>query len=205
MWENSRSANGACNTAAPLTTPLLKGAGGMANHKSIPAGLCQCGCGQRTTVATKTFNRRGFRKGEFCRFVSGHTRRTNPTRGSYRSAVSYGRKSYAHVAVAEAALGKRLPKGAEVHHVDGDRTNDENTNLVICQNRAYHQLLHVRARVLKAGGDPNTQRICSTCQRPRDFSEFTKATASKVDGLGRQCRRCRREYMRAYDSRRQIA
>lgn len=112
-----------------------------------------------------------------------------------------GIQVYGHQAVAEKALGHRLPRGVEVHHVDGDERNNANTNLVICQDRAYHRLLHTRARVLRAGGDPNTQRMCSLCQSPKDFAEFTKAKATKVDGLGRSCRQCRREYMRRYDAR----
>lgn len=51
-----------------------------------------------------------------------------------------------HVRVAEAALGKPLPKGAEVHHVNGNGRDNRNCNLVICQDRAYHKLLHKLAR-----------------------------------------------------------
>ena len=51
--------------------------------------------------------------------------------------------------IAEKALGKPLPKGAEVHHVDGNSENDKPTNLVICPSHAYHMLLHARMRSLK--------------------------------------------------------
>jgi len=63
-----------------------------------------------------------------------------------------GRSVLRHILVAERALGKRLPKGAVVHHVDGDRRNDSNDNLVICPSAAYHQLIHVRTRALEACG-----------------------------------------------------
>ena len=49
-----------------------------------------------------------------------------------------------HVLVAERALGKYLPTGAVVHHVNVDRRNNAPTNLVICENQTYHKLLHVR-------------------------------------------------------------
>ena len=49
-----------------------------------------------------------------------------------------------HVVVAERALGKHLPAGAVVHHVDVNRRNNAPTNLVICQDAAYHKLLHAR-------------------------------------------------------------
>lgn len=52
----------------------------------------------------------------------------------------------AHIVVAEKALGKRLPPGAIVHHVDEDKLNYAGTNLVICPNQAYHMLIHQRMR-----------------------------------------------------------
>lgn len=51
-----------------------------------------------------------------------------------------------HRVIAEKALGKKLPKGVIVHHVDTDRANNANTNLVICTS-AYHAELHERMRL----------------------------------------------------------
>ena len=56
-----------------------------------------------------------------------------------------------HVVIAETALGKPLPEGDIVHHVDAVRTNNANTNLVVCQDQAYHSLLHMRAKAVAAG------------------------------------------------------
>ena len=64
---------------------------------------------------------------------------------------------------AENAFGGPLPPGVEVHHADGSKAAD--APLVICPDRAYHRLLHVRMRVQAAGGNPNTQRICSRCKQ----------------------------------------
>jgi hypothetical protein len=41
----------------------------------IPAGLCQCGCGEQTTVAPMTNRARGYVKGEPYRYIRGHARR----------------------------------------------------------------------------------------------------------------------------------
>jgi hypothetical protein len=79
---------------------------------------------------------------------------------------------YEHVAIAVRALGKPLPKHAEVHHVDGNGKNNANSNLVICESRAYHRLLHVRARVVAAGGNPNTERVCGRCLAAKPIDEF---------------------------------
>lgn len=86
----------------------------------------------------------------------------------------YKQGGLSHVRVAEGALGKRLPKGACVHHVNEDRYDNRPSNLVICQDAAYHNLLHVRARVVRAGGDPDAMRICFDCHAPKPFSAFTK-------------------------------
>lgn len=41
----------------------------------IPVGFCQCGCGQRTPLASKTNAARGWRKGEPLAYVHNHHRR----------------------------------------------------------------------------------------------------------------------------------
>ena len=97
-----------------------------------------------------------------------------------------------HRARAVAALGHPLPKGAQVHHADWSK--DENAPLVICQDYRYHMLLHARGRVVRAGGNPNTQRICCRCKQLRNLSEFRKSLAGR-DGrrnlqLQRECKKC---------------
>jgi len=100
-----------------------------------------------------------------------------------------------HIAIAQAAFGKSLPVGAIVHHANGVKDDNRNNNLVICQDGAYHRLLHRRMRVKAAGGNPNTQRICSTCKQmlfvAHDFSP------RKID-FSRECRRCVVARVKAY-------
>lgn len=84
--------------------------------------------------------------------------------GGYRVHGKNHERTYEHVTVAERVLGKPLPPGAIVHHVDGNPANNAPSNLVICPDQAYHLLLHVRQRAIEACGNPN-YRKCMVCKR----------------------------------------
>lgn len=113
------------------------------------------------------------------------------TKNGYRTvAVGHAGEVYEHVVIAARALGKPLPKGAEVHHVDENTANNANANLVICHDRAYHKLLHKRARIVRAGGNPNTQRICSGCRAVKALAEFNR----RASDYQTACRACQKSY-----------
>ena len=97
---------------------------------------------------------------------------------------------YKHVLVAERAIGHRLPEGAEIHHVNEDIADFRNSNLVICQDKAYHKLLHARARVVKVGGNPNTEAICSRCHHIKPKTSFNRRNRNKSTGVQHHCREC---------------
>ena len=48
-----------------------------------------------------------------------------------------------HRKVAMKALGRKLRVTEVVHHIDGDKTNNRNDNLLVC-SRDYHENLHRR-------------------------------------------------------------
>ena len=76
-----------------------------------------------------------------------------------------------HILLVEDAIGKRLPPGAVIHHVDGNRANNADGNLVVCQDQAYHFLLHRRMDALKACGNANWMR-CKYCSSFDDPSNL---------------------------------
>lgn len=84
----------------------------------------------------------------------------------------HGRK-HLHVVVAERALGRELPKGVIVHHVNYDRSDNRPENLVICPTQAYHKLLHKRTDALNACGDAN-KRKCGFCKQYDDMKNLSE-------------------------------
>ena len=52
-----------------------------------------------------------------------------------------------HTVIAERALGRRLKRGEETHHINGNKQDNRNNNLLICTN-AYHRMLERRMAYL---------------------------------------------------------
>lgn len=100
-----------------------------------------------------------------------------------------GRRTYEHVLVAERALGKRLPRGAVVHHVDENPNNNDPSNLVLLQSQSEHMLLHAKKRILDAGGDWRLDKVCGTCNTLKRKSEFPRCK-TRWDGFFARCKDC---------------
>lgn len=82
----------------------------------------------------------------------------------YQQTKRAGVVRYDHIVLAERVLGKPLPHGAVIHHIDGDPANNSNDNLVICPNQEYHKLLHKREEALRACGHPDWLK-CHMCEQ----------------------------------------
>lgn len=85
----------------------------------------------------------------------------------YKAKVKNGKQRFEHILVAERALGRPLPAGAIVHHVDKNPLNNTPSNLVICPDQRYHMLIHQRMRAIDACGNPGWLR-CQFCKQHDD-------------------------------------
>ena len=111
---------------------------------------------------------------------------------------------FEHIVVAESALGSTLLKKHVVHHVDGDKLNNSNNNLVICEDQRYHMLIHARARVLSHGANPNTHGMCCACKKPLPIAAFA-FNPRRYNQRSSCCRMCARNYARTYAMKQEAA
>ncbi len=100
-----------------------------------------------------------------------------------------------HIAIAERVLGKPLPPGAVVHHIDENKLNNATTNLVICPNNGYHALLHQRMNALAACGHADW-RQCKRCH------EYDDPATMGRDGRSVYHRACNVEHVRRMKAQR---
>lgn len=147
----------------------------------IPYGYCQCGCNQLAPIAKQAIKKHGYRKGQSKRFIHGHNGK-GENHGNWKGGrrKSYGRifilkpeHPHSHpsgyilqsILIAEKALNKILPPKAEIHH--SNRKLNDDLNLIICQNRAYHSLLHQRMRALEVCCHADWRK-CKYCHKYDD-------------------------------------
>lgn len=163
-------------------------------------GLCQCGCGRQTMIAHTHDPRYGNVKGQPCRFVRGHGNRGAGRRrsgGYVLVKVPSHPRAFTngfvleHIVVVERVLGRRVDAPHVIHHVDDNGENNVANNLVVLQDQGEHVRLHTRRTVLRAGGNPWTQRMCSYCATPKDFAVFYPASDRTISSACRDCSRAR--------------
>ena len=123
---------------------------------------------QKALIAegVKTRPRGSGRNGKFSRHITKYGYATVRT--------EVGKRKFEHVIIAERALGRKLKGHEVVHHINGDRADNRNCNLLIC-DKGYHSALHWKMAQI---------------QRKENNNEYSKPTV----GLD-----CTAEYQRRFD------
>lgn len=175
----------------------------------VRVGYCHCGCEGRTLPVAYNCWGRGMVKGVPNQFIHGHNTRKDESlagvghkKGRWIMVLMKGHSRSdshgfvkKHILIAEKILGHPLPEGAEVHHADGNGSNNSNDNLVICENGSYHQLLEWRTRALKESGHANWRRCCYC----HNYDDPSRMRAS-VNGTHIYHPACQKNYNTMYHS-----
>lgn len=107
-----------------------------------------------------------------------------PTKSGYIRRSRDSAMKLEHVFIVEKILGYELPTGVQVHHFDGDGTNNSNHNLVVCPSQEYHSLLHCRQRAFASCGNADW-RPCAYC---RIYSALDDLIPHKKSWAHRDCK-----------------
>ena len=139
---------------------------------NIKHGYCRCGCNEKTSIATRNRTSVNMVKGQPLKYIVGHNVKRKRSvkiiissegrlliyKPDHVHSWKNGGYVYNSVLVASDVLGRKLPQSAIVHHVNGNKMDDRNNNLVICEDPAYHNFLHQRTRALKESGNANFRK-----------------------------------------------
>jgi len=140
------------------------------SHRNQRMWLCKCQCGKYVFIPVWNL-------------INGHTKSCGCFKGMHiKIALKYSSNGYImvrmpthpkatrhgfvreHVLIAESILGRTLKGSEQIHHVDGNPSNNSFNNLVICPDMSFHKLLHIRQRAHDACGNPNWRK-CRYCQK----------------------------------------
>lgn len=116
----------------------------------------------------------------------------------------FGSGVTAHKLIVEKVLGRPLPEGAEIHHVDGNGLNNAHKNLVVCPDRAYHALLHRRTEAFEKCGHADWYKcvLCKEWDAPENLSLYVPKDQKTPRGMHL---RCNKEYKRRKYGKRRYA
>ena len=82
--------------------------------------------------------------------------------------------AYRHRLVAEKKLGRPLKENEVVHHLDGDKTNDDPVNIIINSSLGEHRTYHRKPDSnLQKIGESNSLAMC-TCGCGSTFLKYDK-------------------------------
>jgi len=63
-------------------------------------------------------------------------------KGNYRLLTINGKRVYEHRYIIEKAIGRPLPEGTVIHHINGVTTDNRLSNLRVCNSQGEHLSIH---------------------------------------------------------------
>lgn len=72
----------------------------------------------------------------------GKSHRIRSDATGYKYFIDYDKRVYTHRTKIEEQIGRKLSSKEIVHHIDGDKNNDDISNLYLCSNNSEHMNLH---------------------------------------------------------------
>jgi len=122
--------------------------------------FCECECGGSREVSAARLNSRNVKSCGCYIKNSPNTPDypTFPNTSKYQYTTVNGEKDRTHRVIGAKALGRKLLPTEVVHHIDLDRANNENSNLLICTN-SYHSWLHGQLKLMKKKAKLNVIQV----------------------------------------------
>ena len=171
--------------------------------------LCECGCGGVAPVASQTNKKWGHVKGEPIRFIAGHHRRLNHYEvGKIKEGRGYlvvripdhpraDGRGYVkeQVLVMEKALGRLILSMEAIHHINGDKTDNSISNLMLFKTHGMHRSYHERLKAYSASGHYDWRK-CPICHRFDDPSNMTIRNVHPAPKTKAYHKKCASEYER---------
>jgi hypothetical protein len=94
------------------------------------------------------------------------------------------RTAWEHIRVAEHKLGRPLGKSEQVHHINGDKTDNREENLLILRSNRDHQCIHSKIpyEIFKTSDGSSVvvkkQYTCKNCNRLFEPNKFDNVFCS---------------------------
>jgi len=108
-----------------------------------------------------------------------------------------GKKIDEHRLIFEKHLGKELRSEEVVHHIDGNKLNNEISNLMLFPTKSAHAKYHLKKGDLKLKSGNNKKRLingklkCCKCGELKEIDEFVGKSKAHLGVLG-VCKDCRK-------------
>jgi len=86
---------------------------------------------------------------------------------------------YEHRLVAERMIGRSLLPGEQVHHRDGNKANNDPTNLEVMTSWSHHAVRHRTRSDKRMPGEPNPNVSCA-CGCGEIFTQFDQFNRPRI-------------------------